>query len=101
MLPADRYLKTESTIVYTVPVGGKAEVETIFVVNESPRTVDVRMWVDLGEGRSRPISPQPATLKSGQEGIIRDKIRLQAGQTVSGIATAADTINVSVHGLET
>ncbi len=87
------------TTLYTVPAGKAALIKRIVATNPTGTDRTLTLWHD-GTANANVILP-PATILAGGWGEDDGLYVLEAGDTISGQASAASAITVTIYGLET
>lgn len=87
-----------ATTLYTVPAVTQTIVKHIRAVNTSGTARTIRLWHD-GTADANAILP-PVSLAPGEWAEFDGSILAEAADTISGQASAATAITVTIYGLE-
>lgn len=99
-LPASDWLPLARGKLFQCLPGFKATIEGIIVVNQSATAQNAKLYVntDLTPDNSRPISPFPLTMASGDMSVWDSPMRLTANQYIEGEADAESVVSWVIWG---
>lgn len=88
-LPIESNLPTSQGVIYTCPTNVVAIISTIHISNNSGSAATFTLYMRVSGGTARPISAVNQALANNGIAIAGDPIRLTAGCTIEGIASAS------------
>ena len=92
-------LPAATGVLYTVPASTQTIIKTMIFVNTNVAVRTINIFLKTG-GTNRRIVPKDLSLKAQYLMETDQEYTLEAGDTVEGDASAASSIDFTIHGIE-
>ena len=97
---ADGVLTTTKATLYTAAADTQAIVKKITLVNTSSGPVTVNLYFKATGGTSRRITPKDLEIGGNGLAVMDDELTLEAADIIEGDATAGNTVDFVLSGVE-
>ncbi len=97
---ADGVLGTTKATLYTAPAATQTIIKKITLVNTSSGPVTVNLYFKATGGTSRRITPKDLEIGGNGLAVMDDELTLEAADIIEGDATAGNTVDFVLSGVE-